>query len=83
MCICVLCDVEFDLPKSIDKKDSLIFSNELSWDDKVSYMCEDCYEQRAFSTFRHFDGNVLCCNIGCGRNAMTFSKHCFMCDGEF
>ncbi len=82
MCRCVLCEEEFDLPKSKRKKDNLLFSNELSEDNKEIFMCQDCFEQRANSTFRQFDGDILCCNVGCGRNAMTFSKFCFMCDGK-
>ena len=82
MCRCVLCDEEFDLPKSKKKRDNLIFSNELSEDNKAIYLCQDCFDQRADSIFRQFDGDILCCNLGCGRNAITFSKYCFMCDGK-
>lgn len=78
MSICVVCSNEFVLPKSNRLIDNLIFSQN---NDVDEYMCPDCYDLRANSDFRYHDGQILCASNGCGRNAMTFSKYCFKCDG--
>jgi len=77
MSVCSLCENEFVLPQK--KRDNYIFKI----DEKGSniYICEYCYEERAFSVDRYFDGELLCCKLGCARPSVNNSKYCNFCEG--
>lgn len=78
MATCVICETEFELSKKHEKKLFYGYDTDL----KNQFMCEECWEQRAFASTRYFDGEMLCCNKGCGRSAMAFSKYCLICENE-
>ncbi len=79
---CVVCNHEFRLPKSDKKIQNLIHSFSDFESEEFNYMCEDCYEHRSNIEYRYEEGIILCAKSTCGREALSFSKFCFLCDDE-
>ena len=80
MSVCFLCNSEFSLPVHPSKREKLIyFENE---NGNNEYMCQDCFEERAFSNDRYSNGELLCSTYGCPRNASILTKYCYKCVNE-
>lgn len=81
MSVCFLCNSEFSLPKHPSKRKLLIY-NENS-DDDNDYMCQDCFEERAYTTSRYLNGDLLCATLGCAKSVDSSNKYCNECKYEY
>lgn len=81
MVSCIICETEFDVPKSKIKREKQYHSTDPNTNEEY-YMCSDCEDERATAEYRYLEGVILCSNMGCGRNAMAFSKQCEICNNK-
>jgi hypothetical protein len=76
--LCIICDCEFELPINKKKKENLFHSTDQETKTDL-FMCEDCFDERSNADYRYVDGQMLCANMGCARNAVVMSKYCEIC----